>query len=80
MMGFNAEKATALGIEELALVGRGKKKKGEKGGWEKKTWEAAQESKNSGPSLPHSSWLCGPASECSCLGKLLSDPVTTFLE
>lgn len=49
MKGFNAEKATALGIEDPALVGRGgRKNKGGKSGWKKGNWEAAQESKNSG--------------------------------
>lgn len=45
MEGFNAEKTTALGIRDLALVGREKEKKS---GWEKQNWEAAQESKNPG--------------------------------
>lgn len=66
MMGFNAEKATALGIRGLALMGRKRKRKGgeKKMGKVKLRSCLEEQEPKPGPSLAHSSQLSGPGSEC----------------
>lgn len=81
MEGFNAEKTTALGIRDLALVGRKTKRKGEKKWLEKVKLGSCpgEQEPRPGPSLTHSSQLSGPGSQCSALGKLLPGSVKTLL-
>lgn len=79
---FNAEKATALGIGDLAPVGRRRKRKKRKkflGKVKLGSCRGGREPRP-GPSPTHSSQLSGPGSlNAPAMGKLLSGSVKTFL-
>lgn len=79
---FNAQKATALGIGDLAPVGRRRRRKKRKTclGKVKLGSCRGEREPRPGASLTHSSQLSGPGSQnAPAMGKLLSGSVKTFL-